>query len=55
MKRLNCLLTRCLLIVLAISSPMLAFASTEINGLYYDLNTSSQTATLTYESTTNSN
>lgn len=44
MKSLNYLLTRCLLIALAICSPLIALASTKINGLYYDLNTTNQTA-----------
>ena len=55
MKNLKCLLTRCLLIALAISSPFIVKASTEINGLYYDLDTSSKTAALTFQSTTSSN
>ena len=44
MKSLNYLLSRCLLIALAICSPLIALASTKINGLYYDLNTTNQTA-----------
>ena len=55
MKNLNYLLTRYLLVIFAISSSFIAKASIEINGLYYDLNTSARTATLTYETTTSSN
>ena len=44
-----------LLLLFMVAFSLTAKASYEINGLYYDLNTSTKTATLTYENTTTSN
>ena len=53
--KINCFFFRIAIVAWLVVQATNLFASTEIDGLYYDLNTSARTATVTYESITATN
>ncbi len=53
--KINCFFFRIAIVAWLVVQATNLFASTEIDGLYYDLDTSARTATVTYESTTSTN